>query len=295
MKGFSVSPRRIAERWVVRWRSTHRGALALDVLGSAWALASSGAISAMAFDLFLASIPLLALLGWSLARVAELHPDELLDATRLFELAPAQVQQVVGDHTHRFGAHVAPLVLAGSLWLASNALHTPMVVLERALDAPRRLWWHRRGISLACILAMLAAVAAGTSLSFSLMGGAPALLRALRYPGAELPSVELTGLWVGGLLLTILVAGFFRVVVRRGPPRRVWPGCLLTMALGSAASVLLGAYVTNISSLAVYYGSLTAVAVFLLWLWLCSAALLLGAVLNACLEARERERTDSSD
>lgn len=281
--------RRLASRLNSRWHSVAARALIVDVAVTWKQLAASGAISAMAFDLFLASIPLLGLLGWALARVAADHPEEVVDLTLLLDLAPEQVQQIVGSHTHSFGAGVAPLVLAGAVWMASNALHTPMVVLEGTLGIVSRRWWHRRAIALISVVAALTSVVLGASLSLSLMGGATGLLQAgllaLRFPEIQLPSFQYFGIWVASALLCLLLAGFFRVVVPRPAPRRILPGCAITLIVGSAASASLGQYVQHLSSLAAYYGSLTVVAVFLLWLWVCSAALLLGAVLNACLEA----------
>lgn len=266
------------------------GSLVRDVTERMARLASSGAISAMAFDLFLASIPLLGLLGWALAKVAAAHPDEVVDLTRLLKLTPDHVQQVVVTHTQRVGVGAAPLIFLGSVWLASSALHTPMVMLERTLGLPARRWWERRAIAIGSVLAALASVVLGASLSISLMGGSSGLLRGyllvLQVPGAQLPSFEYMGVWVAGALLCALLAGFFRVVVYRPPPRAIVPGCVATLAAGTMASGLLGLYVRHLSTVAAYYGSLTAVAVFLTWLWMCSAALLLGAVLNLCLEKR---------
>jgi membrane protein len=57
-----------------------------------------------------------------------------------------------------------------------------------------------------------------------------------------------------------------------------------------AVSWAFGNYVISLAEYAVYYGSLAAVAVLLLWLYLTSLSLLLGAEVNAILEGvRDRE------
>ena len=53
-------------------------------------------------------------------------------------------------------------------------------------------------------------------------------------------------------------------------------------------SALFGLYVANFSSYDAVYGSLAGVIVFLIWLWVSNAALLLGAELDAEIE-RARE------
>jgi len=49
-------------------------------------------------------------------------------------------------------------------------------------------------------------------------------------------------------------------------------------------SSVFGLYVKSLAEYAVFYGSLAAVAVLLVWLWLTSLAILVGAELNAQLE-----------
>jgi membrane protein len=88
---------------------------------------------------------------------------------------------------------------------------------------------------------------------------------------------------------TAALAGFFRVAVHRPEVgRRVWPGSALTIAIGGLSSYLFGYYAQNLASFTLYYGSLTAVAIVLAWLWIWCAALLVGAELNAQLEGGDR-------
>ncbi len=67
----------------------------------------------------------------------------------------------------------------------------------------------------------------------------------------------------------------------------VLPGALAAVLAWLAASALFGLYVANFGSYDKTYGSLAAVIVFLVWLWLSNTALLLGLEFNAEL-LRER-------
>ncbi|CAL9606216.1 YihY/virulence factor BrkB family protein [Streptomyces sp. enrichment culture] len=69
--------------------------------------------------------------------------------------------------------------------------------------------------------------------------------------------------------------------------RWVLPGGLLAILLWMVASALFALYVANFSSYDKTYGSLAAVIVFLVWLWISNIAILLGLEFNAELE-RER-------
>lgn len=64
----------------------------------------------------------------------------------------------------------------------------------------------------------------------------------------------------------------------------MWPGAATTVCLGALASWGFAAYVKELSRFTLFYGSLATVAVLMLWLWLCCAALLLGGEVNAQLE-----------
>ncbi|MBT2507805.1 YihY/virulence factor BrkB family protein [Streptomyces sp. ISL-98] len=71
--------------------------------------------------------------------------------------------------------------------------------------------------------------------------------------------------------------------VKRGF-RWVTPGSILAVLIWIAASALFALYVANFSSYDKTYGSLAAVIIFLVWLWISNIAILLGLEFNAELE-----------
>jgi membrane protein len=105
--------------------------------------------------------------------------------------------------------------------------------------------------------------------------------RPLRAPRTQ---VLAASLMLGAGLL--LLAGFYRFAVEHpaGVRRRVWPGAAAAIVWWLVVSWAFGAYVVSIADYALYYGSLAAVAVLLVWLYLTSLALVLGAEVNAELE-----------
>ncbi len=68
--------------------------------------------------------------------------------------------------------------------------------------------------------------------------------------------------------------------------KSIAPGALFAVIVWLVASALFAFYVANFGSYNKTYGALGGVVIFLVWLWLTNAALLLGMELNA-----ERERT----
>lgn len=247
--------------------------------------------SAMAFDLFLAAIPMLALAGWMISVVLKRDQRALGTTSLLLDLTPAEVHLLATRHLERFlpGA-VAPIAVLGSIWLASSAFHTLMSVFEVAIGAQRRAWWVKRLIAIGCVFAAITAFALTGFVAVQLAGGPATLLRLVRAgEGIGAPLGRVVAATVALLGATAALAGFFRVAVQRPDvERRVWPGAALTVAIGGLASYLFGYYAKHLARFSVYYGSLTAVAIVLAWLWIWCAALLVGAELNAQLEGGDR-------
>ena len=83
-----------------------------------------------------------------------------------------------------------------------------------------------------------------------------------------------------------VLAAFYRFSVAHARPvrRRVLPGALLATALIVVVSSAFSLYVATLASYTVYYGGLAAIAVLLVWLWLLSLSILVGAELNSQLE-----------
>ncbi len=99
---------------------------------------------------------------------------------------------------------------------------------------------------------------------------------------------------VSAFIGTAMLAALYRFGVRRqkGQVSRVWPGAAMAVATWVLLSWAFGAYVSQLASYALFYGSLATMAVLLVWFWLTSLALLMGAELNAQLEGRRKVKPD---
>jgi len=246
------------------------------------------AASAMAFDLFLATIPMLALAGWLFARLSQASDAVLISTSLLVDLTPSEVRNLVWGQLGQFSVSaVAPFALLGALWLASSAFNTLMAVLEVTVSAERRVWWKRRLIALVCVVLAIGLFTVSASFAVAFAGGPAALLGVVAQGKIAVLDRASHFLLLGLVLLisAALLAGFFRIAVKRpGIRRRVWPGALLTIAVGGSASLAFAYYAHHLARFALFYGSLAAVAITLGWLWIMCLTLLLGAELNLQLE-----------
>ena len=236
------------------------------------------------------------------------------------DLVRAEIERLAGSRA----ASVAPLGIIGFLWTASSGLHNLMDVFEVAVGSRRQAWWWQRvmalgwvvlGLATACVVATVlvevdsfrqpadAAVAPAPPSSTPGSSRAGRTTERGQGHGASLPRAHadvgsrahkaLRGTaeeaFAAILLIatgTALLAAFYRFAVEHPVHvrRRIWPGAAVAMASWLAVSWAFGAYAASLANYALYYGSLTAVAILLLWLYLTSVTLVMGAEVNAQLE-----------
>lgn len=252
----------------------------------------AGATSAMAFDLFLAAIPMLALSGWLFGKVLLSNHESVLQTTALLlNLTPNEVQAMTWQQLDRFAiGSVAPFALLGALWIASGAFHTSMTLLEASAGTVGRPWWRKRLVAMASVVVSIVLFGLCALLAVWASGGPARLLAVVSYGSAELdPGVAhwllLTLLAVLGVLLLALF--FYVASPRPGVRRRVFPGAVFAVLAGSGVSAAFAYYAGHLARFALFYGSLAAVAVTLAWLWFVCFSVLIGAELNQLLENGE--------
>jgi membrane protein len=252
----------------------------------------AAATSAMAFDLFLAAIPMLALAGWLFGKLLLSNHQSVLETTALLlNLTPNEVQAITWQHLERFAlGSVAPFALFGALWAASGAFHTSMTLLEASAGTSRRPWWRKRLVALASVVGSIALFGACTLLAVWISGGPARLLIAMS-GGDVLLNPGVSHWLLLAVLATLgvaLLALFFYVASPRpGVRRRVFPGAVMAVVAGCSVSGAFAFYAGHLARFALFYGSLAAVAVTLAWLWLVCFSVLLGAELNQLLENGE--------
>ena len=101
------------------------------------------------------------------------------------------------------------------------------------------------------------------------------------------------------LILALLAA--FAVLLYLGPdveqPGWKWvsPGAAVALVIWLAASAAFSVYASRFGSYQKTWGTLSAVVVTLIWLWLTSVALLLGAEVNAETERLAAERSETKE
>jgi membrane protein len=131
-------------------------------------------------------------------------------------------------------------------------------------------------------------------LTLFLLAVVPPLLQALQLGifGTVLAQVLRWALLVG--LVVVALAIVYRLAPDRDAPKFVWtsPGAFTATLLWVLGSVGFSLYVNNFGSYNKTYGALAGVIVFMLWLYLTSYIVLLGAEINA--ESEQQTARDST-
>jgi membrane protein len=243
--------------------------------------------AALAFHGMLALFPLLLLL---LAVVTFFDLPQLLErflawtGTMLPGESMDQIITVLEEVQEGRNAGLVSAGLLGAIWAASGGVRAAMKALNRAYDVQEpRAFWKRYPLSVAYTIALAFMILAATGLM--LIG--PAAVEWLAEPLGLDRTAVLVWAWlrypVAIVLLVITTAIAYSVLPNIGRFRWITPGAVLTVMLWILLSLGFRLYIDNFGRYNVVYGSLGAVIVLLLYLWLSSIILLLGGELNGVI------------
>ena len=100
--------------------------------------------------------------------------------------------------------------------------------------------------------------------------------------------------FLGAVLFVMIALLYVLSLDERHVTRAVWPGVLASLAAWVGLSMLFSLYVEHAARYSVIYGSIGTIVVLLLWLYLSSAMLIMGAEFNrVVLDLRRAEKHSS--
>ena len=187
---------------------------------------------------------------------------------------------------------IISIVLA--LWTASGGTGNLMTAINIAYDEEEtRGFVKRRGTALVLTLGAIVFVL----LTLALVAVIPAVLGALNL-GTFINVIVQIIRWA--LLIALVIAALavvYRVAPDRDAPQFKWTsvGALVAAALWVLGSLGFSLYVNNFGSYNKTYGALAGVVVLLLWLYLTSYIVLLGAEINAESEKQTQKDTTKGE
>lgn len=247
----------------------------------------------VAFYLFLALLPALAAVISIYGLVADPSDvtrqlDDFLGALPrdAADFLESQITEITEAAPGGLGLGVVISVL-GALWSASKGMQSLVTALNVAYDEEEtRKFLKLRGLALALTV--------GAAVGAAVLIGGMSVLGAVSEELGTAGELALTIVrWpVLALLLMALLACLYRYAPDRDAPRWRWvsPGAVTAVVLWVLGSFGFSLYVNNFGSYNETYGTLAAIVVLLLWLFLSAYIIVLGAELDA-----ETERQTARD
>lgn len=202
-----------------------------------------------------------------------------------------QLDSIVGSSAGSLGFGLV-FGLAAALFSASGGINQLIAALNVAYGERET-----RGMVRVRGLALLLTFGAILFAAFSIAAIAviPALLANVDLGGAAAGALS----WLRWPLLVVgflvALAVLYKVGPDRDDPKLSWTswGAAIATVVWVVGSALFSFYVTNFGTFNETYGSLAGVIVLMLWLFLSSTIIIVGAVINAELERRIAEETSA--
>ena len=204
-------------------------------------------------------------------------------------LAEAQLTSIVGESGG--GTLIAAIIgILVALWSASAGVGHLMDALNIAYDEQEeRSFIRRKAVALAFTVGAIAFVL----VAFALIAVMPAVLAdtGLGVVGRILANVLRWVVLLAGMVIGLAI--LYRFGPDRDEPRWRWtsPGAIVAAVLWIVGSLVFSVYTANFAKYNETYGSLGAIVVVMLWLFLTALVVIVGAELNAELERQTAQDT----
>jgi membrane protein len=203
-------------------------------------------------------------------------------------LIAEQLSGVAGAGSGALGIGLVVSLLV-ALWSASTGTATLITAVNIAYDEEETRGFVRlRAIALALTLGAIVFVL----LAVALVVVVPPLLDALQLGAAGTIAAQVLRWVLLVLVVTVALAVVYKLAPDRENPRFSWtsPGAVVATVLWILGSIGFSIYMNNFGNYNETYGALAGVVIFMLWLFLTSYIVLLGAEIN-----NESERQTGRD
>jgi membrane protein len=247
---------------------------------------------ACAYSSILTFFPVLIVVGSVLANWRKGAPYMREISYALGRILPAggstALTYLKGTAHHPVGWLVTTSIL--TLWTASGVMISWMDGFRRCYELPKT--W---GLVKERMVAFSLVILAGLPMTFSTLlvaFGSKIETRILFYLGHEFgPYILLlwtSARWLIATLTSIAVIAliYHNAVPRTQPWHSVIPGATLATAMWFSATLLFGFYLQHYADYSIIYGSLGAAIALLVWMYMVSLVILVGAEFNAMLFPR---------
>jgi len=245
----------------------------------------TGLSAMVAYNLMLAVFPFALLVLFVFGQVLKIEGVEssvLADLQRLF---PHTEQHTLTDVLTRIQDNSTTIGIAaflGSLWIGASFWGAMDTAFCRIYHVECRGWVEQKRFSFAMLVVVLLFIAASIFVP-TLESTVVSSTDRLPFGLSDIKALDTILLLGAALLITFGICAVIFWAVPKGhmPWRAVWPGALFVTLAAGLANWLFPIYLSNVSSLSRFGSTLGFILIALLWFYVLSLALMVGAVINS--------------
>ena len=239
----------------------------------------------VAYNLMLAVFPFALLVLFVFGQVLKIGGVETSVVNDLQRLFPNTEQQTLTDVLNRIQDNSTTIGIAafiGSLWIGASFWGAMDTAFCRIYHVECRGWVEQKRFSFAMLAVVLLFIAASIFVP-TLESTVVSSTDRLPFGLSDIKAIDTILLLAAALLITFGICCVIFWAVPKGhmPWRAVWPGALFVTLGAGLANWLFPIYLANVSSLSRFGSTLGFILIALLWFYVLSLALMVGAVINS--------------
>jgi membrane protein len=245
----------------------------------------TGLAGMVAYNLMLAVFPFALLMLFIFGRLAgstDIEHSVVLDIQRLFPNVEQDALENAIDRIRSSSTTIGIAAIVGGIWIGASFWGAMDTAFCRIYHVECRGWVQQKRWSLVMLLALTLLLAASVIIP-SIEGAAVSGAEDLPLGLSEVGPTRAIVLIIGGFIVTFAIISAIYWAVPKGhmPWRSVWPGALFFSTVTSLGNYIFPLYLSNVSDLHRFGGTVGFVLVALFWFYAISLALLAGAVINS--------------
>ncbi len=245
----------------------------------------TGLSAMVAYNLMLAVFPFALLVLFVFGQVLQIGGVETSVLNDLQRLFPNTEQHTLTDVLNRIQDNSTTIGIAaflGSLWIGASFWGAMDTAFCRIYHVECRGWVEQKRFSFAMLAVVLLFIAASIFVPTFESAVVNSTDR-LPFGLSDIKAIDTILLLAAALLVTFVICCVIFWAVPKGhmPWRAVWPGALFVTIGAGLANWLFPIYLSNVSSLSRFGSTLGFILIALLWFYVLSLALMVGAVINS--------------
>jgi membrane protein len=245
----------------------------------------TGLSAMVAYNLMLAVFPFALLVLFVFGQVLKIEGVETSVVNDLQRLFPNTEQHTLTDVLTRIQDNSTTIGIAaffGSLWIGASFWGAMDTAFCRIYHVECRGWIEQKRFSFAMLVVVLLFIAASIFVP-TFESAVVSSTDRLPFGLSDIKAIDTILLLAAALLITFGICAVIFWAVPKGhmPWRAVWPGALFVTVAAGLANWLFPIYLSNVSSLSRFGSTLGFVLIALLWFYVLSLALMVGAVINS--------------